>query len=60
MEEGELEDVPPELVIVNEDGKAISGIENEIENLNLAKVPITIVTGEFFSFYRCWEQKLSE
>lgn len=47
MAEEELDDVPPSLVSVEEAGDTgTDDVEAGIEDLNVTKVPITIVTGQ--------------
>jgi len=38
------EDAPP-LLVVNNDSNADMGLDSELDDLSLVKVPITIVTG---------------
>jgi len=49
----ELDDAPPLLVIDdgNTRAEAPAGLEAEMEDMSITKVPITIVTGKFRLFY---------
>lgn len=46
MADEELEDAPPDLVAVgSSDENLVTGLENNVQDLSIVKVPITIVTG---------------
>ena len=46
MADEQMDDAPPDLVPAADPSDASRiGIENQVEDLSLAKVPITIVTG---------------
>lgn len=47
MVDEEMEDAPPDLVVAdNTPITSLNGVEGQVEDLNLVKVPISIVTGE--------------
>lgn len=55
--EDELEDEPPQLIDAsNRDDADLTRLENDVKELNLVKVPITIVTGR--SMHEILQDKL--